>query len=54
MAMQQAREKYLANYKKRYLKKVLSDPLVLPDGATEEMARRYFGEDLELAPVFSE
>jgi peptidyl-prolyl cis-trans isomerase C len=54
IAMQQAREKYLADYKTRYLRKVLSDPLVLPDGATEEMAKRYFGEDLELAPVFSE
>ena len=53
-AMQQAREKYLADYRNRYLRKLLSSPIVLPDGATEEMAKRYFGEDFELAPDFSE
>jgi len=53
-AMQQAREQYLAAYRSRYLRKLLSSPIVLPDGATEEMAKRYFGEDLELAPDFSE
>jgi peptidyl-prolyl cis-trans isomerase C len=53
-AMEQAREKYLTDYRTRYLRQLLSDPLVLPDGATEEMAQRYFGEDLELAPEFSD
>jgi peptidyl-prolyl cis-trans isomerase C len=53
-AMEQAREKYLSDYRTRYMRKLLSDPLVLPDGATEEMAKRYFGENLELAPDFSE
>jgi peptidyl-prolyl cis-trans isomerase C len=54
IAMEQAREKYLDDYRTRYLRKLLSQPMVLPDGATEEMAKRYFGEDLELAPDFSE
>jgi len=53
-AMQQVREKYLADYRSRYLKQLLSENIVLPDGATEEMAKRYFGENLELAPDFSE
>jgi peptidyl-prolyl cis-trans isomerase C len=53
-AMRQAREQYLKDYSTRYLKKTLSDPIELPDGAVEEMAKRYFGENLELAPDFSE
>jgi len=53
-AMSQAREQYLKDYSTRYLKKTVSDPIVLPDGAVEEMAKRYFGENLELAPEFSE
>ena len=53
-AMRQAREQYLKDYSTRYLKKALSDPIELPDGAVEEMAKRYFGENLELAPDFSE
>jgi len=53
-AMQQAREKYLKDYSARYLKQTLSDDIVLPDGATEELAKRYFGENLELAPDYSE
>jgi peptidyl-prolyl cis-trans isomerase C len=53
-AMQQVKEKYLVDYETRYLTRLLSAPIVLPDGATEEMAKRYFGEDLELAPEFGE
>lgn len=53
-AMEQAREKYLVDYRTRYLRGLLSDPIVLPEGATEELAKRYFGENLELAPNFSE
>lgn len=54
MAIEQSRTEYLNQYKKDYLRKTLADPLVLPDGATEEMAKRYFGEDLELAPVMGD
>jgi peptidyl-prolyl cis-trans isomerase C len=53
-AMGQARETYLKDYSTRYLRQTLSDPIELPDGAVEEMAKRYFGENLELAPDFSE
>jgi len=53
-AIAQAREEYLDEYRKNYLRKVLSNPIVLPDGAAEEMAKRYFGEDLELAPVMED
>ena len=49
-AIEQARKEYLDEYRKNYLRKVLSNPIVLPDGAAEEMAKRYFGENLELAP----
>ena len=53
-AMTRAREKHLEAYRSRYLKQLLSDPIELPDGAVEAMAKRYFGEDLELWPVFEE
>jgi len=53
-AIAQARKEYLDEYRTRYLKQVLDNPIVLPDGAAEEMAKRYFGENLELAPVMEE
>ncbi len=53
-AMEQVRNTYLDEYRTRYLRKLMKDPVVLPDGAVETMAKRYFGEDLELAPIFSE
>jgi peptidyl-prolyl cis-trans isomerase C len=49
-AIEKAHKEYLDDYRKSYLRKVLSNPIVLPDGAAEEMAKRYFGENLELAP----
>jgi len=49
-AIEQARKEYLSEYRKNYLRTLLSNPIVLPDGAAEEMAKRYFGENLELAP----
>jgi peptidyl-prolyl cis-trans isomerase C len=49
-AIEKAHKEYLDEYRKSYLRKVLSNPIVLPDGAAEEMAKRYFGENLELAP----
>jgi peptidyl-prolyl cis-trans isomerase C len=51
-AMEQARERYLADYRSRKLKQLLADPIELPEGAVDEMVRRYFGENLELAPDF--
>jgi peptidyl-prolyl cis-trans isomerase C len=53
-ATEQARKQYLDEYRKNYLRATLSNPIVLPDGAAEEMAKRYFGENLELAPEFND
>ncbi len=53
-AMAQAREKYLENYRSRYLRKLVADPIELQKGAVEVMAKRYFGENLELAPEYKE
>lgn len=53
-AIEQARQTYLDEYAKRYLKNMLDKPIVLEDGAADAMARRYFGENLELAPNMEE
>ncbi len=53
-AMTQAREKYLESYRSRYIRKLVADPIELQEGAVELMAKRYFGEDLELAPDYKE
>jgi len=45
---------YLADYRERYIRNLSSDPIEIPEGAVEAMAKRYFGEDLELAPAFEE
>jgi peptidyl-prolyl cis-trans isomerase C len=50
-AMARTREQYLAKYRSRYLQNLLSEPIEIPDGAVEAMARRHFGDDLEMAPV---
>jgi peptidyl-prolyl cis-trans isomerase C len=52
--MVQARQDYLAEYRSRYLRKLLSDPIEIRQQAVAVMARRHFGEDLELAPVYEE
>jgi len=49
-AMTRARNKYLAGYRSRYLKNLLSEPIEMPEGAVEAMARRFFGDNLEMAP----
>lgn len=53
-AMARAKEKYITTYRTRYIKGLVSDQIEIPDGAIENMAKRYFGEDLELAPTFEE
>ena len=50
--IKQAREQYLSRYRINYLQQLSSAPIKLPDGAVEAMARRYFGDDLELSPDF--
>jgi peptidyl-prolyl cis-trans isomerase C len=49
-AVAQARLAYLESYRARYLQSLLTDPIVIPEGAVEIMARRHFGDDLEGAP----
>jgi peptidyl-prolyl cis-trans isomerase C len=49
-AIDRARVEYLEAYRARYLQTLLQDPIVIPDGAVEIMAKRHFGEDLEGAP----
>ncbi|MEJ2384286.1 MAG: peptidylprolyl isomerase [Xanthomonadales bacterium] len=46
--MEQEKRRYLAEYRERYIRQLLTDPIEIPDGAVETMARRYFGENLEL------
>ena len=46
--------KYVADFRLSYMQKLLLNPVVFPDGSIEIMAKRYFGENLEKAPVFSE
>jgi peptidyl-prolyl cis-trans isomerase C len=53
-AIARARNRYLDDYRKNYLRKISSDPVVIPEGAVEIMAKRYFGEDLEGAPEYRE
>jgi hypothetical protein len=53
-AVQRARVKHLNNIRESYLKRIASDPIVIPEGAVEIMVKRHFGENLELAPTFEE
>jgi peptidyl-prolyl cis-trans isomerase C len=53
-AVKQAKQNYLSEYRVLYLRKLLSGPIELPEGAVDAMARRYFGEDLESMPDFQE
>ena len=49
-AVERARLEYLESYRARYMQSLQSEPIVIPEGAVEIMAKRHFGEDLELAP----
>jgi len=48
------RAKHADSYRKAFMQKLLQDPVVIPDGAVEVMAKRWFGENLENAPIFTE
>lgn len=48
--IEQEKKRHLADYRERYLLKLVQDPIEIPEGAVETMLKRYFGEDLELAP----
>lgn len=45
-----AKRRYLDGYRDAYMRKTLADPVIIPEGAVEIMAKRHFGENLELAP----
>jgi peptidyl-prolyl cis-trans isomerase C len=47
-----AKEQYLAQYRVRYIQKQIEEPIVLSEDAVETMVKRYFGDELELAPEF--
>jgi peptidyl-prolyl cis-trans isomerase C len=49
-AVTRAQLAYYESYRENYLRRVLSDPVVVPDAAVEIMAKRHFGENFELAP----
>jgi len=53
-AMERAEQAYLEIYQRNYLRNLLKDQIVIPDGAVEIMAKRHFGENLEFAPVYQE
>lgn len=52
--MQQAKEQHLADVRRRYIREQVAEPIDIADGALEAMVKRYFGEELELAPAFPE
>ena len=54
MAIQRQKAKYQQTFQKKYMGKLFSEPAVFPEGSIEIMAKRYFGENLEKAPVYSE
>jgi peptidyl-prolyl cis-trans isomerase C len=49
--MEQEKKRHLADYRERYLLKLVSEPIEIPEGAVETMLKRYFGENLERAPL---
>jgi len=50
----QMKAKHEESYRINFLQKLLQDPIVLPEGSVEIMAKRHFGENLEKAPVYTE
>jgi peptidyl-prolyl cis-trans isomerase C len=52
--MAQEKKEYLLEYRNRYIERTASQPIEIEEGAVEVMAKRYFGENLELAPTFQE
>lgn len=52
--VKQAEKKYISDYRLQYIIGLNSDPIEIPEGAVETMLKRYFGEDLENAPLYQE
>jgi hypothetical protein len=53
-AIEQAREAHLSDYRSNYMRQHLSVPIEIPADAVDAMVKRYFGENLELAPEFKD
>ena len=51
--VERAKADHKKMYRDNYMSQLLSEPLQFPEGSLEIMIRRYFGEDLELAPDYS-
>jgi len=49
-AIERARQQHLESYRGNYMRRILTAPVVVPPEAVEIMAKRHFGENLELAP----
>jgi peptidyl-prolyl cis-trans isomerase C len=49
-ALARAKQKHFEKYRENYFNRVLAAPVVVPSESVEIMARRHFGENLELAP----
>jgi len=52
--MDMAKKQYVAEYRIRYIKSQIAEPIEVSEGAVETMAKRYFGENFELAPASPE
>lgn len=50
-AIAMAKEQYAAEYRLRYVKNQVAEPIEISEEAVETMAKRYFGDNFELAPV---
>ena len=48
------KQKHISSYQNQYMQRLLQFPVEFPQGSVEIMARRYFGENLENAPIFTE
>ncbi len=53
-AIERQKAEFQKTYLRKYLSQLFSEPAVFPEGAIEIMAKRYFGENLEKAPIYSE
>ena len=51
-AVTKMKARYQAQYQDRYIKALLAEGIVLPEGSVEVMLKRHFGENLENAPDF--
>jgi len=53
-AIEMQKREFQQSYLRKYLSRLFSEPAVFPEGSVEIMAKRYFGENLEKAPIYSE